>query len=208
MRMNSLNIDFSDQATLDFYSKEAPKYVASGAGGVGRWLEPFMKTLPPGARILELGCGGGRDAEAMLANGFEVEPTDGSIEIAAKAEERLGRKVRVMRFDELNAIDLYDAVWANASLLHVPRLALPSILRLVFRALKSGGLHFANYKAGGVAGRDKFGRYFNYLDRDSLLQAYSNSGDWEILSVHEYVGGGYDNLQGPWLAISARRPFA
>jgi len=205
-----MNIDFSgsDQATLDFYSKEAPVYVASGAGGVSRWLEPFMKALPVGAHVLEMGCGGGRDAEAMFANGFDVEPTDGSIEIAAKAEKRLGRKVRVMRFDELNAIDLYDAVWANASLLHVPRIALPSILGLVFHALKPGGLHFANYKGGGLAGRDKFGRYFNYFDRDALLQAYSNSGDWEILSVHEYVGGGYDNAQGPWLAISARRPFA
>jgi cyclopropane fatty-acyl-phospholipid synthase-like methyltransferase len=47
--------------------------------------------LQPGARILELGCGGGRDAEAMVAAGFEVDPTDGTPEIARKAEERLGK---------------------------------------------------------------------------------------------------------------------
>ena len=71
--------------------------------------------------------------------------------MAAKAEARLGRPVKVMRFDELSEVETYDAVWANASLLHVPRGALGDVLALVFAALKPNGLHFASYKAGGVA---------------------------------------------------------
>ena len=79
----------------------------------------------------------------MIAAGFDVDPTDGTPEIARKAEERLGRCVRVTCFDELDAREVYDAIWANASLLHVPRSSLPEILALVFEALKPDGLHFA-----------------------------------------------------------------
>jgi SAM-dependent methyltransferase len=195
-----------DQATLNFYADEAPVYVASGKGGVSRWLDDFSQALPAGAHILELGCGGGRDAEALLARGFDVDATDGTPAMAAKAAQRLGRPVRVMRFDELSDVSSYDAVWANASLLHVPYPALTDILALILRALKPGGLHFANYKAGGTAGRDRLGRYFNYPDEAALRTAYAQSGRWDVLSVTNYIGGGYEGGQGPWLAITARRP--
>jgi len=195
-----------DRSTLRFYAETAETYTAGGPGGASRGLASFLEKLRPGARILELGCGGGRDAEAMLAAGFDVEPTDGTPEIARQAEARLGRKVRVMRFGELEALAAYDAVWANASLLHVPRESLPEVLGRVFRALKPGGLHFASYKGGGREGRDGHGRYFNYLSRDELIEAYDRSASWEVDSVVEYVGGGYEGTQGPWVAITVRRP--
>jgi hypothetical protein len=100
-----------DLPTLRFYAQSEQVYCASGPGGVSRNLHAFLGMLKPGACILELGCGGGRDAEAMIAAGFKVDPTDGTPEIARKAEERLGQPVRVMRFDELDAVETYDAVW-------------------------------------------------------------------------------------------------
>jgi SAM-dependent methyltransferase len=196
-----------DAATLDFYSRSADTYVASGPRGASRFLSTFLAMLRPNSRILELGCGGGRDAEAMFAAGFDVEPTDGTPEIAAEAAKRLGRQVRVMRFDELEVSAAYDAVWASASLLHVPRDALPDVLRRVFAALKPGGLHFASYKAGGAEGRDGFGRYFNYLSPADVARVYALSAPWSIESITEYQGGGYDGRPGPWVAIIARRPF-
>ncbi len=195
-----------DPATLSFYEREAPEYVASGKGGVSRWLPAFLDLLPSGAKILELGCGGGRDAEAMLARGFDIDPTDGTPAMAAKAEVRLGRRVRVMRFDELSATACYDAVWAHAALLHVPSVALSGVLARIWQSLKPGGLHFASYKAGGEPGRDRLGRYFNYPDCDALTAAYLRSAGWQITAVTEYVGGGYEGGQGPWLAVTARRP--
>jgi SAM-dependent methyltransferase len=186
-----------DSETLDFYSASARVYLGSGARGVSRHLPSFLDLLPPRARILELGCGGGRDAEAMIAAGFDVDPTDGATEIAQIAEERIRRPVRVMHFDELDALQVYDAVWANASLLHVPRTCLPQILARVFRVLKPDGLHFASYKGGSAEGRDRFGRYFNYLSREEVIEAYRRSGPWQVVSVTEYLGGGYDGNKGP-----------
>lgn len=195
-----------DLPTLRFYAESSQVYCASGPGGVSRNLHSFLQRLQPGARILELGCGGGRDAEAMIAAGFDVDPTDGTPEIARKAEERLGRAVRVMGFDELDAVETYDAVWANASLLHVPRSSLPQVLARVSRALKPGGLHFASYKGGDIEGRDNHGRYFNFLSREELIAIYNRSAPWEIESIIEYIGGGYEGKHGPWVAITVRKP--
>jgi len=201
-------MDGFDQATLDFYNETSATYVASGPGGASRHLGAFLAALPDRARILELGCGGGRDAEAMIAAGHSVEPTDGSTSIAREAEARLGIPVRVMRFQDLDADQAYDAVWANASLLHVPRSGLPDVLTRIRSALKPGGLHYASYKGGGAEGRDSFGRYFNYLSLQQMLDMYARSGPWEILSTEEYMGGGYQsNVPGPWVAIVARRPL-
>lgn len=197
-----------DPETLEFYAQEAPVYTASGKDGSFRHLEPFLTLLPPGASILELGCGGGYDAAFMLARGFEVDATDGVAEMAAKAEARIGNPVRVMLFDQLDAVERYDAVVAAASLLHAPRAALPEILSRVHRALKPGGWHIASYKGGGAEGRDRFGRYFNYLAPHNAETAYHAAGPWASLEIEEGLGGGYDGVQGPWLKVLARKPEA
>ena len=203
--MSKRSVGAYDEATLRFYAIEAPVYTASGKGGVNRHLHAFLDRLAPGAHILELGCGGGRDCQAMLARGFDVDATDGVPEMACKAEERIGRPVRIMRFEELDASEEYDAVWASACLLHVPREKLKLVLALIHRALKPGGLHYASYKAGGVAGRDSFGRYFNYLTLDEVGSAYRASGEWSAISTEEFVGGGYEGGTGPWGAITLER---
>lgn len=194
-----------DPTTLAFYATEAPVYAAHGTGGTSRYLEGFLDRLTPGCRILELGCGGGKDAALMIKRGFDVEPTDGVPEIAAQAEALLGRPVRVMRFDELDAVEAYDAVWASATLLHVPRNGLTAVLARIWRALKPGGWHQATYKGGGNEGRDRFDRYYNYLSRTELEAHYQAAGDWAAMDIEEGVGGGYDGVQGPWLSIMVRK---
>lgn len=196
-----------DEETLRFYSTGAEGYVARGAGTISRHLPGFLDALPPRARILELGCGAGREAQAMIAAGHDVVPTDGVPEIARQAEALLGIPVRVLRFEDLDAVAEFDAVWANASLLHVPRAALPAVLARIRTALRPGGLHLASYKAGGAEGRDGYGRYFNYLSRDEVLAAYAAAGDWEVVSVSESIGGGFDRDETTrWVAVTLRRP--
>ena len=197
-----------DRDTLTFYETSQVTYRARGKGGVSRHLDAFLYLLPKGARILELGCGGGNDAAEMIARGFDVDPTDGSPAIAALASERLGRPVRVMRFDELVSDQVYDAVWASAALLHVPREILPNILNRVQSALTPGGLHHASFKAMGSEGRDSDGRYFNHLNEADLRAVYQAcASPWDIIETTTYEGGGYpDGGRGPWASILARRP--
>ena len=194
-----------DEATLDFYSAEAARYAASGENGASRHLPAFLHRLAPGAKILELGCGGGRDSESMIAQGFVVDPTDGVPAMAEKAAERLGRPVRVLRFDELDACAAYDAIWASACLLYVPRPALPDIFARIERALLPRGLLCASFKAGKRDGRDGFGRYFNFPARSDLQSALGAGADWSALHFSEGEGDGYDGRTWPWITVIASK---
>ncbi len=116
-----MEMPLSDDATLEFYARHAAVYAASGDTEPGPQLLNFLAALQPGARILELGSGSGRDAAHMIARGFDVVPTDGSPELAREAERRLGRPVRLLQFEQLDERSAFDGVFASASLLHVPR---------------------------------------------------------------------------------------
>ena len=192
-----------DGETLAWYDREAPVYANRRPAERNARLEAFLGRLSPGAAILELGCGGGQDAEVMIAAGFAVTPTDGSPGLAAEAERRLGRAIRVMRFEDLDEIERYDAVWANACLLHVPEAALPDILGRIRRALKPGGVFFASFKAGDGGDRDGFGRYYNFVSREGLEAAYAEGGRWPELTMTEMPGGGYDGVPRTWLLCLA-----
>lgn len=194
-----------DPKTLDFYATEAPRYHARNVAPINCELPGFLARLAPGASILELGCGGGRDAAYMEAAGFVVDPTDGVLEMAALATVRLGRPIRVMRFDELDTIEAYDAVYASYSLLHVPRAALIDVLRRIHVALKPGGWHMATYKSGGQEGRDVYDRYFNYLAREEARDLYAAAGDWLALEFTEGEGEGYDGRVSPWVTVTGQR---
>jgi SAM-dependent methyltransferase len=190
---------------LDFYARHAAEYAARSRRGAAPQLDAFLAALPAGARILELGSGGGQDAAAMLARGFAVDATDGSPELAAEARRLLGVPVRVMRFEELDAIAAYDAVWACASLLHVRRAELVPILRRVHTAVKPGGIVCASFKAGDGEGHDRFGRYYNYPSAAELEAFFTGAGDWSRLAITTVPGGGYDNQPTEWLRIEAMR---
>ena len=191
-----------DADTLAFYDREAAAYAARQRGAPVR-LQAFLEQLRPRARILELGCGAGQDAELMTAAGFEVTPTDGSAGLAAEAEARLGRPVRVMRFEELDETAAYDGVWANACLLHVPEDGLAEVLARIHRALKPGGRFHTGFKAGDGGGRDSLGRYYNFPDEARLRAAYAAAGDWATLTITPGQGGGFDGVMRDWLFVDA-----
>jgi len=197
-------VDF-DQETLEFYAGEAEAYASHGSECASKQLQGFLKKLPKGAYILELGCGGGRDAEAMISQGFDVDATDGTPELARQAARRIGKPVRTMRFDQLEVREEYDAVWASACLLHVPRENLVDILRRIWGAMKPGAWHFASFKGGDRDGRDEFNRYFNYFSVSELKELYLVSGAWSEIEIESGRGVGYDGKQMPWHNVFVRK---
>jgi SAM-dependent methyltransferase len=195
---------FVDKATLRFYRENAQAYAEREITKHTR-LFRFLALLPPGATILELGCGAGADSAQMLAAGFDVHPTDGSPELAAVASRRLGRPVETLLFHELDKVEAYDGVWANACLLHVPRPELASVLALIWRALKPGGQFYASFKAGEADGRDTLNRYYNYPSPDWLRATYAEAGRWSSLSIETGEVRGFDNAQAAMLFVVAQK---
>ncbi|MBB3381977.1 MULTISPECIES: class I SAM-dependent methyltransferase [unclassified Rhizobium] len=194
----------STDPTASFYTDNAAIYAARERRLPRQRLDAFLAALPARATILELGCGGGHDAAYMMSRGFDVTPTDGSAELAREAEKRLGRPVQVMRFEALDATEIFDGIWAEASLLHVPRSALPNIFDRILRALKSGGIFHASFKAGEAEGHDKFGRYYNYPSA-VWLEAMLSARGWKNITMTEADGGGFDGEPTRWLYVKAQK---
>jgi SAM-dependent methyltransferase len=194
-----------DPQTAEFYRTRAEEWAAAVPGRWSIAVDPFLDRLAPGARILDLGCGDGRDSERMIDRGFAVEPRDGVPEMAALASRRLGFEVPVMRFDELAAESTFDAVWANASLLHVPLADLPAILERIHRALVPGGLHYASYKGGSGGSRDQFGRFYSYVPLPELEAAYRAAGDWAELTIESQDGHSFGGAPTLWHGVLVRK---
>jgi SAM-dependent methyltransferase len=196
-----------DRLTQDFYEQRGREW--AGALPPLTWspqLDPFLDLLAPGARILELGCGDGRDAERMIARGFAADPSDGSPGMARLASARLGRPVPVLRFDELEAGEAYDAAWCQATLLHVAEDELPDVLARIHRALKPGGRHWASYKSGTGGGRDQFGRFFSYLPAERVEAAYREAAPWaEFALTTRYDGKSFGGAPTDWHNVLARK---
>ena len=197
----------ADAATIAYYQANAPHYTLSFGQAPSRHLDAFLDRLAPGASVLELGCGAGRDSARIAERGFTLDATDGTPAMVRKANERFDIAARVMRFDELDAKEAYDAVWAHACLLHVARADLPGVLASVHAALRANGLHFANYKLGSAEGRDPLGRLTNLPDEEWLEQTYRAAG-FAILATQRYRGKGADGIQRDWYALTLRKEAA
>ena len=194
----------ADAATIAFYQANAPRYTLSFGQGPSRHLDAFLDRLEPGARVLELGCGGGRDSAHIMKRGFALDATDGTPAMVRKANERFDVGARVLQFDQLDAVAAYDAVWAHACLLHVARADLPGVLAAIRRALRPGGWHFANYKLGDGEGRDPLGRLTNLPDEGWLERVYQDAG-LAIIAAERYRGEGADGIQRDWYALTLRK---
>ena len=197
----------ADDETLRFYADNAATYAQHRTRPTDARLDAFLAALPAGARVLELGCGGGRDSAQIMKRGFALDATDGTPAMVRKANERFDVGARILQFDQLDAVAAYDAVWAHACLLHVARADLPDVLAAIRRALRPGGWHFANYKLGDGEGRDPLGRLTNLPDEEWLEQTYRAAG-FAILATQRYRGKGADGVQRDWYALTLRKEAA
>lgn len=198
----------ADPDTIAFYQRSAPRYTLSFGQAPSRHLDAFLDRLKSGARVLELGCGGGRDAARIAERGFDLDATDATPAMVRKANQRFDVGARVMRFDELEAREACDAVWAHACLLHCTRAELPRVLGRIRSALVPGGFHFANYKLGDAdhpdEGRDPLGRWTNLPSPEWLREIYLAAG-FVLVDEQIYHGEGADGVQRDWLALTVRR---
>jgi SAM-dependent methyltransferase len=148
---------------------------------MAQFYSRFEKLLPRGARILDAGCGPGRDVRYFIEKGNSVIAFDASKEMVRKCREYPHAYCVRLSFAELQFKEEFDGVWACASLLHLPfDEAKDAVVRLT-TALKPGGVMFLTVKAGekGETSTDKHGRFFQYYDRESIADLYNGDSRFE-----------------------------
>lgn len=149
--------------TLQYYNQHAKAYVDSTRDvEFSQTQERFLQYLEQGARILDFGCGSGRDTKYFRNRGFQVEAVDGSAEFVRIASEYTGINVRRMLFQDLDEVECYDGIWACSSILHLPCAELEVVLGKMARALRRRGIVYTSFKYGTEEG-ERSGRYFTNM---------------------------------------------
>lgn len=129
--------------------------------------EPFLERLEPEAHILDAGCGPGRDIKNLSDLGYRVTGLDASAEMVRLARELSGQTVHHMPFQAIEWTEVFDGVWACASLLHVPKGELPTVFNNITQAMKPGGTFYCSFKYG-KGERKRGARAFTDLDEKGL----------------------------------------
>lgn len=156
--------------TIEYYNNEANRFFESTVSvDFSKIQEQFLKYVKPGGRILDLGCGSGRDSRAFLERGYEVVAVDGSRELAKIAGAYIGQEVIVADFREFEPEGTFDGIWACASLLHLPKEEIAAVMRRMAAHLAEGGCFYASFKYGEFQG-ERNGRYFTDMTEESFQE--------------------------------------
>lgn len=188
-----------DERAVEFWSGTRDHDVTQNIDALLR----HIRGTPP-FRILDFGCGPGRDLAALTALGHEAVGLDGALAFVEMARRFSG--CEVLHQDFL-ALDLppasFDGVYANASFFHVPTREMPRVLRELHAALGPGGVFFASNPHGANEEGWNRGRYGSYLDPPTWRRIVTAAGFEEL--EHYYRPPGLPRAQQPWLATVWRK---
>ena len=169
--------------TLEAYHKLSSYYATTHANPLFVAMFKIFRQRIHGRRVIDLGCGTGRDAILFLQNGFDYLGIDVSSAMLREARKRVkGGNFRRMDLYHLNfPANSFDGFWASASLLHITQRRIRKVLRSIRQLLKPGGVGFISLKAkttisegvihqdlcGGV---DRFFAFYTKAEFGALLR--------------------------------------
>ena len=158
--VNAIKEHISRGNTKLYYDNQAQDFFDSTVSAdVSLLYERFLKYIQANGHILDFGCGSGRDTKAFHDMGYTVSALDGSEELCKLAREYSGIPVKCADFLSLNEQSSYDAIWACASIIHVPSDQLLVLLGKMRDAVVDDGIIYASFKYGDFEG-ERNGRFF------------------------------------------------
>ena len=192
-------------STIQFYEDNAEDFFERTVQiDMSASRERFTALLPVGGRVLDAGCGSGRDALAFHQAGFVVTAIEAAPALAVRAREHTGLPVQVMTFQELTWHEAFEGIWACASLLHVPRDELADAVTRLRDALTPGGVIYMSFKHG-VESREPNGRLFTDLDEAGAEALLATVGGLELLQMTVEDSRKSHAVGERWLAMTCRK---
>ena len=191
--------------TLKFYDENAKEF-ASGTidARFSEVQNKFLGYIPQGGYILDFGCGAGRDTKFFTEAGYDICAIDASETLCKEASAYTGVAVKCMRFDELSEVNVYDGIFACASLLHVPAAELPAIITKIRDAIKPGGILYASLKYGDFEG-ERDGRFFHDMNEGSVTALFDDIESFDIIRMWQ----SHDvrrNKDAYWINVIVKKP--
>lgn len=178
--------------TIDTYNKFAKEYKKRYINvGDGSKLEPslikFISLLGKPSNILDIGSGAGFDAKYLSNQGFNVTSIDLSAEFI-KIAKKVAPKVTFVKMDMRDMSfdnNIFDGVWSSATLVHLPKNEISSVLLTINKILKPNGIFYVDFKQGVGEkyvtndGKDNLSgakRYFSYYSQNEVSELLTKSG--------------------------------
>jgi ubiquinone/menaquinone biosynthesis C-methylase UbiE len=158
------------------------------------WIDEFdiYKNLIDGKKVLDIGCGAGRDAAIFVEDNFEYTGIDASSGMLKVAAELVPTAVfKQMDFYTLEfSENSFDGFWAAASFLHVPKKDVRAVLQEAKRVLKPGGVGFISIREKvdideGMVEQEKYGgvsRYFAFYTQEEFKHILEDNG-FEVVKM-------------------------
>ncbi len=164
------------------------------------WEPDFVvfKKLIKGKKVVDIGCGAGRDAELFVKAGFDYTGIDISSGMLRQARRRV-KQAKFLRMDFYNLPfrqKTFDGFWAAASLLHIPKYRIRKVLRSIKEIITDEGIGFISLKPKtsldqGVVVEKKYGetikRFFAFYTDKEFQNILKDSG-FQIVKHHVLKG--------------------
>lgn len=189
--------------TIEYYDQNAQEYASKTMHADMHYAyERFLFNTFKGAEILDLGCGAGRDILYFQKQGMKVHAQDASAQLALIASKNTGIQVEVKDIRDIDAKDQYDAIWACASLLHLPFKELEEVLPKLLQAIHKEGIIYMSFKYGEFEG-ERDGRYYTDMTIEKACEWITQCKDALLLECWK----SHDTMQRDtiWLNLIVRK---
>jgi SAM-dependent methyltransferase len=191
-------------STDRFYEVHAAEYFhRTVSADMTHLYERFLPFLPAAARILDAGCGSGRDLRFFSSRGFLPIGIDASPTLVEMARAYSGVSCFVERLENLTYQHCFEAVWACASLLHVPKSMLTTALQRLNTALVAGGIMYVSVQKGSGERFASDGRFFVDYRPEEFLSALRREG-FDVKASWESEDALPDRSAIQWINVLAR----
>lgn len=191
--------------SIDYYERYAvPYYEETIDQDMTEIMAPFVEQLEEGAEVLDLGCGSGRDTLALTEQGFYVTGMDGSPKMCELASIYTDQEILQLRFEEMEFDDVFDGIWACASLVHVTPQDMPDIMHRIIRALKEEGILYFSVQEGdrdGIYG----GRYFHDYTKQEIRELLRQFPQLELIDLWRTDDVRRDHREKQWLNVLVKK---
>ena len=167
--------------TIQFYDEHAEEFaVTANTVDMQRNYDRFLKYVPDGGAIVDMGCGSGRDLKHFREAGYRASGVDASEGMCKVAREHSGCSVLCCDALSWSPDEKYDGIWANGSLLHLNTDEIIDFIISKSEFLKPGGVMYFSMKAGIAQGFDGTGRYFTPFS-ETIVESALASGKVRIV---------------------------